>query len=560
MKRTIILWSILFLTFLNGCKSEKEIMHNELKAFIVEFEKKIKPLNEEAALTYFDATVTGSKELFDKYEKLQLEIEKAYSNKDDFLKLKRIKESNLIEDPLMLRELDLLYKAFLSRQADEKLREQIIKLSTQTENIYSTFRTKVDGKELTDNEIEDILTNSTNEKELEKVYLASKQVGKAVADSVLKLVKMRNELARQLGFENYHQMSLILSDQDPNEIENIFDELDSLTRDIFAQLKNEIDNYLCSRFKITKDKLRPWHYQNRFFQEAPKIYQVDLDQYYKNQNIAELARKYFNSLDLNVDDILAKSDLYEKEKKYQHAYCITIKRNDDVRILCNIKPDSKWMNTTLHELGHAVYDRYINPSLPYFLREPAHTFVTEAVAMFFGRLASDPVWMKDLAVISDEEAAKISEITFKILKLEQLVFSRWAQVMYRFEKAMYENPDQDLNSLWKNLVEKYQLLKYPENRNEPDWAAKIHIALYPAYYHNYLLGELLASQFNYKIKSDMLKIDPNFPASFYNDKRVGKFFKEKVFSVGASYPWNKMIEKATGEKLTAKYYALQFVK
>jgi len=315
MKRTIILWSILFLTFLNGCKSEKEIMHNELKAFIVEFEKKIKPLNEEAALTYFDATVTGSKELFDKYEKLQLEIEKAYSNKEDFLKLKRIKESNLIEDPLMLRELDLLYKAFLSRQADEKLREQIIKLSTQTENIYSTFRTKVDGKELTDNEIEDILTNSTNEKELEKVYLASKQVGKAVADSVLKLVKMRNELARQLGFENYHQMSLILSDQDPNEIENIFDELDSLTRDIFAQLKNEIDNYLCSRFKITKDKLRPWHYQNRFFQEAPKIYQVDLDQYYKNQNIAELARKYFNSLDLNVDDILAKSDLYEKEKK-----------------------------------------------------------------------------------------------------------------------------------------------------------------------------------------------------------------------------------------------------
>ena len=221
MKRTIILSSILFLTFLNGCKSEKEIMHNELKAFIVEFEKKIKPLNEEAALTYFDATVTGSKELFDKYEKLQLEIEKAYSNKEDFLKLKRIKESNLIEDPLMLRELDLLYKAFLSRQADEKLREQIIKLSTQTENIYSTFRTKVDGKELTDNEIEDILTNSTNEKELEKVYLASKQVGKAVADSVLKLVKMRNELARQLGFENYHQMSLILSDQDPNEIENI---------------------------------------------------------------------------------------------------------------------------------------------------------------------------------------------------------------------------------------------------------------------------------------------------------------------------------------------------
>jgi peptidyl-dipeptidase A len=28
---------------------------------------------------------------------------------------------------------------------------------------------------------------------------------------------------------------------------------------------------------------------------------------------------------------------------------------------------------------------------------------------------------------------------------------------------------------------------------------------------------------------------------------------------GARYKWNDMIERATGEKLTAKYYAKQFV-
>ena len=78
--------------------------------------------------------------------------------------------------------------------------------------------------------------------------------------------------------------------------------------------------------------------------------------------------------------------------------------------------------------------------------------------------------------------------------LQMLVFSRWAQVMYRFEKSMYENPDQDLNNLWWEMVEKYQLVKKPEGRNMPDWATKIHIALYPCYYHNYLLGEMLASQ------------------------------------------------------------------
>ena len=48
-----------------------------------------------------------------------------------------------------------------------------------------------------------------------------------------------------------------------------------------------------------------------------------------------------------------------------------------------------------------------------------------------------------------------------------LIFSRWCQVMLRFEKAMYENPDQDLNKLWWDLVEKYQLVKRPDGPQRP---------------------------------------------------------------------------------------------
>jgi peptidyl-dipeptidase A len=47
--------------------------------------------------------------------------------------------------------------------------------------------------------------------------------------------------------------------------------------------------------------------------------------------------------------------------------------------------------------------------------------------------------------------------------------------------------------------------------------------------------------------------------SFVGEKAVGTYLKEKVFMPGARYKWNDMIERATGEKLTAKYYAKQFV-
>jgi peptidyl-dipeptidase A len=119
---------------------------------------------------------------------------------------------------------------------------------------------------------------------------------------------------------------------------------------------------------------------------------------------------------------------------------------------------------------------------------------------------------------------------------------------------MYENPDQDLNKLWWEMVEKYQMVKKPEGRNMPDWATKIHIALYPCYYHNYLLGELLASQIYSYLTTNITK-NP----SLVGDKAVGKYLQEKIFMPGAKYQWNEMIEKATGEKLTAKYYAKQFV-
>jgi len=214
----------------------------------------------------------------------------------------------------------------------------------------------------------------------------------------------------------------------------------------------------------------------------------------------------------------------------------------------------------MHELGHAVYDYYMDMQLPFLLREAAHTFTTEAVAMFFGRLVSNPQWIQDMTGISDAEKNKIEADCYNTLRLEQLVFSRWAQVMYNFEKGMYENPDQDLNNLWWNLVEEYQLLKRPENNEgAADWASKIHIATVPCYYHNYLLGELFASQLYYYVAKNIIKTENVNSMSLINNIEFGNYLKTNIFEPARKYYWNEMIEKATGEPLTAKYYAMQFV-
>jgi len=535
-------------------------MEEKFNQFLEEYYYKVDSLSTKSNLKYYDASISGSEKNYNESAKLQLEVSRLFSDKKLFQQLKEFKVSGDIKDSVKKRELELIYNEFAGNQFDEKLHKEIIDLSTKIEKEFSTFRAEVNGKKITDNEIDDILETSTNSDELKTVWEESKKIGKVVADDVLKLVKLRNKGAKDLGYENYHEMSLQLSEQDSASLDKLFDELDNLIEGSFVGLKDEIDSYLANKFGIERSKLMPWHYEDKFFQQGPKIYNIDIDKYFNGKDISKITQEYFDGINLNIDDLLVNSDLYEKEGKYQHAYCVDIDRAGDVRVLCNIKENQRWMGTMLHEFGHAVYDKEISSKLPWQLRLYGHIFTTEAIAMLFGRLAHNPEWLKKLVGISEKEAKEIAEPSFNSLRSEQLTFSRWVQVMYRFEKEMYGNPDQDLNAIWWQLVEKYQLMKKPEGRDEPDWASKIHVALYPAYYHNYMLGELLASQLQNYITTKVLKLEKNNDESFVGKSEVGDYLKHLFFSYGALYPWNELITKATGEKLTPKYYAEQFVK
>jgi peptidyl-dipeptidase A len=282
--------------------------------------------------------------------------------------------------------------------------------------------------------------------------------------------------------------------------------------------------------------------------------------YYEDKDVKELAKKFYAGIDLPVDSIISRSDLYEREGKNPHAFCTDIDREGDVRILCNLKNNETWMETILHELGHAVYEKYLDPNVPYILREPAHIFTTEAIAMFFGRLSRNPTWMQQMLGLSDQKHAEIEKVSDKYARLKQMIFVRWAMVMYDFEKQLYANPEQDLNQLWWDMVEKYQLVKRPPGRNEPDWASKIHFTTAPCYYHNYVLGELLASQLHHYIVNNVIKLDSDRDVSYVDQKEVSDFLKREVFRVGNLYRWNEMIERATEEPLTPRYFVRQFVR
>ena len=552
----IVMFAAAILLF--GCNAGDR--QEQGQKFVNAHVKKIKPIIIKANLADWDAAVSGKSEDYDKAGELRLKIRRIYSDSRDYAFVKDLKDSGQITDAVLARQIDRLYYAYLKNQIEPELLKEIVDLSTEIEKNFSTFRGTIDNRKVTSNEIRDILKTQIDSAEREEAWLASKQVGPVVADDLIRLVKLRNKAARKVGFENYHTLILTTGEQDVEELDRIFNRLYELTNEPFRQLKADLDRVLAQKYDVAVTELMPWHYHDPFFQESPMVYDLDLDAYYKGKDVKELSIKFYGGIGLGVESIIAKSDLYEREGKNPHAFCTDIDREGDVRILCNLKNNEQWMETQLHELGHGVYDKYQSPTVPYLLRQPAHIFTTEAIAMFFGRLSRNPDWMQQMLDLSDEQRKEIEKVSAKYAQLKQLIFARWDMVMYEFEKQLYANPDQDLNNLWWDIVEKYQFVNRPGERDEPDWASKIHFTIAPCYYHNYLLGEMFASQLHQYIVSNVLELESDEGVSYVGQRKVGEFMHEKVFEAGAVYRWNRMIELATGEPLSPKYFVAQFVK
>jgi peptidyl-dipeptidase A len=527
------------------------------RKLIAEYERDLRPLEIEVNRRWWDANVTGSDEAFRAKEEAETRLDLALADRQRFARLRACREARP-STPLLARQIELLYLQALPKQVDPDLLRRMVARANAIEQQFNAYRARVGDEQLTDSQVRKVLKESQDSARRRAVWEASKRVGERVASDLLALVEMRNQAARELGFADYHAMQLQLSEQDQADLVRLFDELDQLTREPFSQLKQELDRHLASQYGIDTAELRPWHYQDPFFQEAPWLGGANLDAVYAQQDLLELCRRFYAGIGLPIDEVLQASDLYEKPGKSPHAFCTDIDREGDVRVLANIVPNEYWMSTMLHELGHAVYSsRYIPRSLPYLLRTDAHTLCTEGVAMMFERFAKSADWLA-LMGVEVEDPAAFNRAGAAMRRQRLLIFSRWCQVMFRFEKELYRDPSQDLNALWWRLVEQYQLVRRPEGRNAPDYASKIHIVSAPCYYHNYMLGELFACQLHAAIAREVLHSDSPATAVYAANPAVGEFMRQRVFAAGRTLRWDELTRHATGAPLSAQAFAAEF--
>ncbi len=531
------------------------------RQFIEDFTRRIRPLDIAANRAWWDANITGKDEDFKRKEEAQNKIDALLSDRKAFAEVKTIKDAGGIDDPVVKRAIDIIYLLYLEKQVDPELLKKMTALSNSVEKKFSTFRAKVGTQEMPDAEVRKVLKTSKLSDRRQEVWEAAKRVGQVVEPELKQLVALRNQAAKKLGFANYHALQLYLNEQNGDDLIRLFDRLDELTREPFKKAKAEIDTELARNCGIKALELMPWHYHDPFFQEVPAVFKADLDKLYASQDLVRLCRDFYRGIGLPIDLVIEKTgnDFAPHPGKNPHAFCTDITRDGtDVRVLANVVPNEYWMSTMLHEFGHSVYSSINIPAkLPYVLRTEAHILTTEGVAMMFQKLSRRRAWLEQMDVkVSD--AAAFDETAAKMSRYELLIFSRWCQVMLRFEKSMYENPEQDLNKLWWDLVERYQMLRRPPGRNAPDYGSKIHIVSAPVYYHNYMMGELFASQLHHAIARKVYKGADPATVVYVNSRAVGDYMRRHVFEPGRTMSWNELTRFATDADLSPEAFAQDF--
>ena len=515
---------------------------------VEDLESRFEDLETRFHAAYWESQIDATPESESRRAELELELRKLKGDPDHLAAVEEALENEIHEADLK-RQLEILRLSLKGNQMDDAHREAIVALSSSIETDFASFRPVIGEKRLTENDIEELLKTSNDSEERREVWEASKKVGQLVSDRIRELVRTRNEVARDLGYADYYNMALDLQEMDEDWLFGVMDELERVTDEPFDSFKGELDRKLTERFGTSE--LAPWHYSDPFFQMAPPDGRVSLDHFFPNPDAPDLARKTFAGWGIDLDRVIESSDLFPRERKSQHAFCIQMDRGGDVRILANVVPGERWVEVMLHESGHAAYDVSIDDHLPYLLRRPAHTFVTEAIAIMSGRLMRNPTWLTSVRGIDEAEVSGLSTELRRASSVQSLVFSRWGLVMVHFERALYADPESDLDSKWWELVERFQRVSPPADRSEPDWAAKIHVAVAPVYYHNYLLGEMLASQIEETCEREC--------GGLVGSVDAGKLLVSRVFRPGSSLRWDEITKEATGGPLSAEAFARRAV-
>lgn len=485
-------------------------------------------------------------------------------------------------DPLQVRQLDSIllraggYPGTIPDVVNARVEWESKQAALQDGFTFCMEKVGADGKcgkPVSANQIDAAL--KTNKKLDERLawWTASKEIGRPLKPGLVELQKLRNQVAREMGHSSFFALQVADYGMTVDEMMTLLDSFNADNRALYDELQWWVTKELAKRYGVKAPKRGapvPAHwFSNRWAQNWPGIAEgVDLDPYFKGKSaewIVKQGESFYTSIGMKPlpKTFWTKSDLYPvkaggERKKNSHASAWHLDLDQDVRSLMSVEPDSRWFETTHHELGHIYYFlAYSNPKVPPTLREGANRAFHEGLGDLIGIAAGQEPYLRQHKILPETVKWDADRMLLQE-GLDHIAFVPWsAGVMSRFEYELYEKnlPPDQWQTRWWEIKNQYQNVAVPskDRLTDPslcDACTKTHINDDPAQYYDYALANVIKYQLHEHIAKKILEQDVH-ACNYYGNKEVGAFLQE-ILEKGQTEDWRKVIRDATGEDISTR--------
>jgi carboxypeptidase Taq len=253
-----------------------------------------------------------------------------------------------------------------------------------------------------------------------------------------------------------------------------------------------------------------------------------------------------------------------------HPFTATLGHND-VRITTHYyeKEFQSALFSSIHEGGHAIYEQNISEELTgMMLKTGASMGIHESQSRLYENIIgrSRAFWtyfypetqqlfpqFKTVPLDIFYKGINVVQPSLIRIEADELTYSLHIIIRYELEKAIF-NGDvsaEELPALWNKKYKEYLGVE-PQNDAEGilqdmHWSSGNF-----GYFPSYALGNLYGAQFMHALKKNMPDIAQRIAKG--DLLSLNEWLKKNIHQHGAVYLPEELIEKVTGEKLTATYF------
>lgn len=384
-------------------------------------------------------------------------------------------------------------------------------------------------------------------------YDAEEALAVSLLPEYLEIVRLRNEYARGLGYEDFYAYKVEREDgMTKKELFTLFDAIYEQTRYAFDDIR--------ALEKQVPGLRKPWNFNYKMSGDFTK----EEDPYFQFEDALLRWGRSFAALGIDYRGGTLQLDLLDRNGKWNNGFChwptlVHFEKGRRVpgaaNFTCTVVPGQVGSgvlgaNTLFHEGGHAAHLLNAEEQEVVLNHEyaPMSAAWAETQSMFLDTLFSSIEWRTRYAKRADGTSYPFSLFERKERAVARVRPLSLNSIMFvsNFERVIYET--KDLTAEKVKAIARRQYKKYYDQDGDSLRALNVpHIYSWESAgaYHGYGLATLALSQWRaYFYKTYGYIVD---------NPHVGKEMQQ-VWKLGSRYSFTEFVVKATGKKLSTKAF------